>query len=177
MQIRPLFSAQEVEDRIAVLAEEVQGDYGSSLPVVVAIAEGALRFSEALCDALARRGPRPEVRVVRARRTDGTQLVSLQIDTSELGDLAGRDVLVLDDIADEGRTLRAMLDLLTDADCTSVRTAVLVSKVERRVEDLELDYVGFEVAGGWVVGFGMDLDGDLRDLDEIGIAEPLHGPP
>jgi hypoxanthine phosphoribosyltransferase len=171
VQIRPLFSAEEVEARIAVLAEEIRGDYGDRLPLFVAIAEGALRFTDALCEALAQRGPRPRVDVIRALRTRGTELVSLQIEAPDLGDLAGRDVLVLDDIADEGRTLRAVIELLEEADCASIRVAVLVSKSERRVEALELDYVGFEVESGWVVGFGMDLDGELRDLDEIGVVE------
>ena len=83
--------------------------------------------------------------------------------------LDDRDVLVVDDIADEGSTLRAVLELVSLADPRSVRTAVLVDKREHRTEALDLDYVGFEIESGWVIGYGMDVDGEYRDLDWIGI--------
>jgi hypoxanthine phosphoribosyltransferase len=78
-------------------------------------------------------------------------------------------VLVIDDIADEGVTLRAVLDLVAMAETRSIRTAVLVDKREHRTHPLALDYVGFEVESGWVVGYGMDLNGEYRDLDWIGV--------
>ena len=55
------------------------------------------------------------------------------------------------------------------AEPRSVKTAVLVDKRESRTESLSLDYVGFEVESGWVIGYGMDVDGEYRDLDWIGI--------
>lgn len=171
IQVRTLFSEEQVESRIEQLADSIWADYGHEMPVVISIAEGARRFTEALCAALARRGGRPRVQTIRARRTQGMELVALQIESLDLLDVAGRDVLVVDDIADAGRTLRAVLDLLEEAECRTLRTAVLVSKHERRVEPVHLDYVGFEVERGWVVGFGMDVDGELRDLDEIGVVE------
>ena len=57
------------------------------------------------------------------------------------------------------------------ADGGTIRSAVRVDKTERRIEALSLDYVGFEVEGGWLVGYGMDVDGELRDLDEIAIVK------
>lgn len=171
VRIRPLFSPEEVEARIESLADEIHADYGAAPPLFVAIAEGALRFAESLADGLAERGRRPTLQVIRARRTEGTALRSLEVEAPDLGDATGRDVLVVDDIADEGRTLAAVLELLEEADCHSVKVAVLVSKLERRALPVRLDYVGFQVASGWVVGFGMDLDGELRDLDEIGVVE------
>jgi len=170
--VRPLFPADEVETRIGELADAMWTDYaGGAPPILLSIAEGAVRFTEALVDALRARDVRPEVETVRARRTRGTALGALQIEAPDLLQLEGRDVVVVDDIADEGRTLRGVLDLLEDAECRSLRTAVLVDKRERRREPLRLDYVGFRVERGWVVGFGMDLDGELRDLDEIGVVE------
>jgi hypoxanthine phosphoribosyltransferase len=83
--------------------------------------------------------------------------------------LAGRDVLVVDDIADEGATLRALLDVAALGEPRSLRCAVLVDKRERRRASLAPDYAGFVVDAGWVVGFGMDLDGAYRELDYIGV--------
>jgi len=172
MLVRPLFPAEQVEARIGELADAMWTDYvGGPPPVLLSIAEGAVRFTEALVEALRARDVRPEVETVRARRTRGTELGELEIEAPDLLQLEGRDVLVVDDIADEGRTLRGVLGLLEEADCRSLRTAVLVDKRERRREPLHLDYVGFRVERGWVVGFGMDLDGELRDLDDIGVVE------
>jgi len=169
LQIHPLFSAQQVERRIAELAEQLYLDYAGSPLVILSIAEGAVRFTEALVEALAHRDLRPVVHTVRAHRSRGMELGALQIEAFEVDALNDSDVLVVDDIADQGHTLRAVLDLVGLSECRSVRTAVLVNKLEHPREPLQLDYVGFEVERGWVAGFGMDVDGELRDLDEIGV--------
>ena len=80
-------------------------------------------------------------------------------------------MLVVDDVADEGATLRAVLELVELAETRTVRTAVLVDKRGSRQEAIRLDYVGFVVETGWVVGYGMDVDGEFRDLDEIGVVQ------
>ncbi|MEE8580685.1 MAG: phosphoribosyltransferase family protein [Myxococcota bacterium] len=171
MQIRSLFSAVEVENRVAELAEQLYRDYADSPLAILAIAEGAVRFTEALVGALAGRGLRPHVQTVQARRTSGTEIGAVQIESFDVATLDDCDVLVVDDVADEGRTLRAVLELVSLSDCRSVKTAVLVNKRNSRREPIQLDYVGFEVESGWVVGFGMDIDGELRDLDEIGVVD------
>ena len=79
---------------------------------------------------------------------------------------------MVDDIADEGRTLNAVLSYIREGKPSRLMSAVLVDKRERRVEDIQIDYIGFEVAQGWVIGFGMDLDGEYRDLDEIAVLSP-----
>ncbi len=170
MQLVPRFSAEEVEARIVELAARVYRDYADAPLAIVCIAEGATRFVEALTVELARHGISPEVHRVRARRTEGTALRSVQVDTFDATVLEDRDVLVVDDVVDEGETLRAVLELVALAETRSVRTAVLVDKRERRREPVPLDYVGFEIDRGWVVGFGMDVDGEFRDLDEIAVA-------
>jgi hypoxanthine phosphoribosyltransferase len=96
-------------------------------------------------------------------------LQDVQVEAFDPDAFEGRDVLVVDDIADEGETLRAVLDLLAGVETRTVRTAVLVDKRTPRRGRLPLDYVGFELEGGWVVGFGMDLDGAYRELDAIAV--------
>ena len=85
--------------------------------------------------------------------------------------LSAEDVLITDDIADEGRTLEAVTALVRSGAPRTVRTAVLVSKPTRRRVALALDHVGFEVGEGWIVGYGMDLDGAYRELDWLGVLE------
>jgi hypoxanthine phosphoribosyltransferase len=168
-RIAPLISAEEIRARVGELAERIARDYGDARLTLVCIAEGARRFTDDLLVRLAARGLRPERIDVRARRSAGTSLGPVAIDPFEPERLEGRDVLVLDDIADEGATLRAVLEIAALGEPRSLRTAVLVDKRERRREAVPLDYVGFPVERGWVVGYGMDLDGRYRELDWIGV--------
>jgi hypoxanthine phosphoribosyltransferase len=167
-RIEVLFPAERVRERVKELAGRLVQDYGGSPFSVLCIDEGARRFVDALVSELAGHGVRPELHTARARRTRGTALAQVGVDTFDLEALAGRDVLVVDDIADEGETLRAVLVLLAEVETRSLRTAVLVDKREARRREFALDYVGFEVERGWVVGFGMDLDGRYRELDYVG---------
>jgi hypoxanthine phosphoribosyltransferase len=169
MRIEPLFSEDEIEARIRQLSARIYRDYADSPLVVVCIAEGALRFVDALLADVEPRGLRPERLDVRARRTDGTDLHPVQVDAFDAELLEDRDVLVVDDIADEGTTLRAVLELVSMAEPRSIKTAVLIDKREGRTEPLDLDYVGFEIERGWVIGYGMDVDGEYRELDWIGV--------
>ena len=136
---------------------------------MICIAEGARRFTDDLLARLAPRGVRPERLDVRARRSAGTALGPVAIDPFDPDPLEGRDVLVIDDIADEGATLRAVLEIAALGEPRCLKTAVLIDKRERRREPVALDYVGFTIERGWVVGYGMDLDGAYRELDWIGV--------
>lgn len=158
-----------VARRISDLARQIHLDYADDPLSLVCIAEGAGRFTDALLERLRALGHDPERLDVRARRTEGTALRPVQVDHFDLQALEARDVLVLDDVADEGATLRAVLEVVSLAETRSVRTAVLIDKRERRLEPLHLDYVGFEIESGWVIGFGMDVDGEYRELDWIGL--------
>jgi hypoxanthine phosphoribosyltransferase len=169
--LRSIYSKDEVRARIDELVERLYRAYADCPVLFVVIAEGARRFAEALVQGLGRRGVEPELVYLRARRTRGTELASVQVEATDPTAFEDRDVLVIDDIADEGRTLEAVLQIVREGEPRSLRTAVLVSKTGRRRGQLQLDYTGFEVKSGWVVGFGMDLDGRHRDLDHLAIAE------
>lgn len=172
-KLREVYSAERVRERIGAISAAIQVDYGelASAPLLVVIAEGAIRFAEGLAEGLERRGLVPEVRVLRARRTSGTELGEVEVEKLDPAVFRDRHVIVIDDIADEGRTLAAVMELVRSGGPASVRAAVLVSKFGRRRVPLELDYVGFELSDGWVVGHGMDLDGRYRDLDHLAIVE------
>ena len=168
MQVVPLFSAAEIEARIAELAVRLYRDYADSPVSVLAIAEGATRFVEALTSELARHGVAPEVHSVYARRSGRAPRGAVQVDAFDPSVLDGRDVLLVVDVVGEGAKLAAVLEVVGMAETRSVRTASLIGKRARRREGVDPDYTVFEVDGGWIVGFGMGGDGELRDLDEIG---------
>lgn len=170
--VRELVSAAAVRARVDELAAEVARDFAGRRPLFVAIAEGARRFAGALAHGAAARGVDGEILVVRARRTAGTELRDVAVEAFDVARCAGRDALVVDDIADEGRTLAAVLARVRAAGPRSLRAAVLVNKHARRSVELPLDYVGFQLEDGWVVGFGMDLAGRFRELDHLAVVAP-----
>jgi hypoxanthine phosphoribosyltransferase len=168
--LQVLHGAAEVARRIDVLADRIAARHRGGALVLVAIAEGASRFAEALERGLRARGVDPALVSVRVRRsTGGTALGDVDAERLDPRAVAGRAVLIVDDIADEGLTLREVERQVERAGAVSIERAVLVSKLARRKLELELDYVGFELSDGWVVGFGMDLDGAYRELDHLAI--------
>ena len=173
LALREIYTAKQVRERIEAMSDALEADYSglSDAPLLLVIAEGAVRFAACLADGLERRGLAPEVRVLRARRTSGTTLGAVEIEQLDPAVFRGRDVIVVDDIADEGKTLEGVISLARSGKPKSVRVAVLVNKLVRRRVPLQLDYVGFELREGWVVGYGMDLDGAYRDLDHLAIVE------
>ena len=171
LRLRELHSARAVDERIAQLAGEIARALAGADPLLVVIAEGARRFAQRLAERLGEHGVRAEQRFVRARRSSGLALRPVELEGSDPAQFFARDVVIVDDIADEGRTLEAVTARVTAGSPRSLRTAVLVSKLSRRQVPLALDHVGFEVARGWVVGYGMDLDDQYRDLDWLGVVE------
>ncbi len=170
-ELRESVSAEAVRARIGELGERLYRDYADTPAVFVVIAEGARRFADALVEGLLSRNVQPEVIFLRARRTAGSALGEVQVQDVDPSAFEDRDVLILDDIADEGRTLEAVSSLVEEGEPRSQRVAVLVSKLSRRKVDIPLDYVGFEVDDVWVVVFGMDLDEHYRDLDYLAVAD------
>lgn len=85
--------------------------------------------------------------------------------------IKGKDVLVVEDIVDSGRTLSYLMDMLKDRDPASLRLCTLLDKPERRVVDVNVDYTGFQIPDEFVVGYGLDYDQRYRNLPYIGIIE------
>ncbi len=92
-------------------------------------------------------------------------------------DLAGKHVVVVDDILDSGRTLAMVVGLIRERGPASVRTAVLLDKKSRRVAQVQADYVGFDIPDAFVVGYGLDYDGHYRNLPDIAVlrADVVNG--
>ncbi len=171
MRIEPLVSEEALRARIGSLVDALYRDFADSQLTVLCIATGARRFVADLDAGLRARNLRPAHTEVRVHRSDGTELGPVQIGSLDAEALRDRDVLIVDDIVDEGLTLQAVIELVeTTCEVRTIRTAVLVDKRERRRVDVPLDYVGFRVERGWVIGYGMDLDGAHRELDWIGVA-------
>ena len=166
-----LVSEKEIRRRVGELAAQVQSDFAGCDLVVVGLLTGTLMF---LAD-LVRKIDLP-LRldfIGVSSYGDGTESREL-VFTKELKlDVAGRDVLLVDDILDTGKTLRAVIDKLEGMAPRQVRTCVLLSKKARREYEIPADYVGFEISDEFVVGYGLDYAEKYRNLPHIGVLKKM----
>lgn len=168
-----LFTADRIQARIRELGGAISRDLSGRDPVILALLKGGVVLTADLI-----RTMDCPVHLDFAwvssygGGTVSSGRVELKVFPKE--DLSGRTVLVVDDILDTGRTLRAVVDELRETlKASDVRTCVLLDKEVPRAVDVEADYVGFRVGDQFVVGYGLDLDGHYRNLPYIGV---LHGP-
>ncbi len=168
MRIEPLIEEDVLRARVRALADELWRDYADAPLTVVCLLEGARRFTDDLLRHLQARGLRPARLDVRARRTEGQALGPVTIEHFAPEQLEDREVLVVDDLADEGVTLQGVLDIAALGEPRTLRVCVLLDKASRRTQEIPLDYVGFPIEDVWVIGYGMDVDGEYRELDWIG---------
>jgi hypoxanthine phosphoribosyltransferase len=164
-ELEVLFSPEAIASRIDELARDIAAAKLNRL-LVVPIMTGSFMFSADLLRGLHRAGLTPEV--------DFLSLASYRHGTTSSGsvslvrdmelDVAGRDVLVVDDILDTGRTLAYAKDLLAARGAGRLQTCVLLNKRVRRAVPMEADYVAFESPPVFVVGYGMDLANRYREL-------------
>ena len=168
--IEVLFSAEAIAARNLALAEEIRAAGFTDRLVIVAVLKGGFVFAADLVRALHAIGVSAEIDFMslssyRAGTTStGTVTVRRDIDT----DVAGRDVLILDDILESGRTLAYAKQLLFDRGAARVALAVVLDKPGHRVAPIEAEFVGFPCPDLFVVGYGMDMGHAYRELPYIG---------
>ena len=161
----PLCSAAAVSEAVARLAREISAALGGSFPLVLCVMRGAVVFAGQLLPQL--RFPLEFDYLDVARYGDATRGGELSWKATPGTAVAGRAVLVLDDILDEGRTLAAVRDQLLAAGASRVYCAVFADKDIGRAKPIEADFVGVKLPNRYVFGFGMDAGGAWRNLPEI----------
>jgi hypoxanthine phosphoribosyltransferase len=156
--------ADKLRVRIGELAREIAPRTENM--VFVGLLEGGRRFCEALLDKLHQP---PPVIWIKARSYGGrTQSSgSVQIENFDASRVAGKDVLLIDDIYDTGRTLHAVSERLRACGARSVTVCVMILKRTRRAYAIPIHYAGFEAEDRFLIGFGLDYRGACRDLDDI----------
>ena len=162
-----LFSREAIQERVQYLAGKIAADLSGKELLVVGILNGAVIF---LSD-LVRCMPDLDVRIDfmsissygDATKTSGVVRILKDLG----GDIAGKDVLVVEDIIDTGLTLSYLLDILRARRPASLRTCVLLDKSEKREVAVHVDYCGFTIPDTFVVGYGLDCAGKWRHLPDI----------
>jgi hypoxanthine phosphoribosyltransferase len=171
-RIRVLYDEKQIAARNEELAASIVAAKTENL-LVVAILKGSFMFAADLLRALHRAGVEPQVEFVhlssyREATVSSGQVAILKDVTS---DVRGRDVLLIDDILESGRTLAFAKDLLAARGAKRVLSAVLLEKPLKRAVQINADFVGFECPDQFVVGYGMDVAHSYRQLPFVGVIE------
>jgi len=167
---RILITDRQIARRVRQMAREVERDFRGREMVVAALLNGTVMFLADLIRHLSLPLRLDFIGV--ASYGAGTESGDL-VFTKELRlDVRGRDILLVDDILDTGRTLSHVLPKLRALKPRRIRICVLLDKPSRRTEDVEADYVGFEIPNYFVVGYGLDFAERYRNLPFVGVLHP-----
>ncbi len=170
--VRPLFSAAAIAARLETMAGEIATAMPAEI-VVAAVLKGSFMFAADLVRALNRVGVATTVDFMRvssygeSTRSSGDVRIRFDLEVA----LAGRAVLIVDDILDTGRTLAFVRELLSGRGAILVKTCCLLDKPSRREAAIAADFVGFACPNLFVVGYGLDFGDRYRELPYVGVLE------
>ena len=169
--LRVLLSEDEIREKVRELGGKITADYKNSNLMLVTVLKGAVVF---LADLMRQIDVPAEIdfMVVSSYgsgvKSSGVVKIVKDLDVP----LAGKDILIVEDILDSGLTLSYIKELMESRGPRSIRIATLLDKPSRRKVDLQADYIGFSVPDEFVIGYGLDYDEKYRNLPYIGILKP-----
>ncbi|HCS30233.1 hypoxanthine phosphoribosyltransferase [Enterococcus italicus] len=166
-----LITREQIQMRCAELGKQLTEEYQDKTPLVVGILKGAVPF---MADIVREMDCYLEIDFLdvssygNATVSSGEVKIVKDLDTN----VEGRDLLIVEDIIDSGRTLAYLVDLFKYRKAKSVKIVTLLDKPEGRVVPIEADYVGFDVPNEFVVGYGLDYIQQYRNLPYVGVLKP-----
>lgn len=164
--LTPLVTAERIDRRVRELAGQINELYAGKDLVLVCVLKGAFMF---FSDLVKHVTVNPEIDFVRlasygqSRQSSGAISFSKDVELS----LAGKDVILVEDIVDSGRTMDFLLRRMAARGANSLRVAALVDKTERREVDVRVDFAGFSLLSGFIVGYGLDYAERCRELPAL----------
>lgn len=168
--IEVLYDEATIDARIRQLGEQISKDYeGKTIQMICVLKGGVFFLTE-----LSKRVTVPVKMDFMCASSYGSGTVSsgnIDIKKDLEESVEGKDVLVVEDIVDSGRTLACLLQLLQERGAASVRLCTLLDKPDRRVVPVHVDYTGFTIPDAFVVGYGLDYDQKYRNLPYIGVVK------
>ena len=171
--IRELVSEEEVEKRVCELGRQISEDYAGRQVHLICVLKGGVFF---MCE-LAKRITVPVSMDFMSVSSYGDGTASSGVVKIAKGldeSLEGKDVLIVEDIIDSGRTLSYLIQILEKRGPKSLKLCTLLDKPERRVKPVTVDYVGFNIPDEFVVGYGLDYAQKYRNLPYIGVVEGVE---
>jgi hypoxanthine phosphoribosyltransferase len=166
--LEPLFSAEQIQSRIALLGAEIARDYAGRNPLLLGVLKGAVIFLSDLMRAIDLRLGVEFMAISSygaATRSSGEVKIVKDLDVP----IEGRDILIVEDIVDTGLTLSYLMANLHSRGARSVKLAALLNKQERRLREVQIDYLGFTIPDAFVVGYGLDFAERYRNLPYIAV--------
>jgi hypoxanthine phosphoribosyltransferase len=166
--LEPLISAVQIQERVAALGAEIARDYAGQNPLLIGVLKGAMIFLSDLVRATDLRLGLEFIAISSygaSTRSSGEVKIVKDLDVP----IEGRDILVVEDIVDTGLTLSYLLANLESRGARSVKLAALLNKQERRLREVPIDYLGFDIPDAFVVGYGLDFAERYRNLPYIAV--------
>ncbi|HIY15805.1 MAG TPA: hypoxanthine phosphoribosyltransferase [Candidatus Intestinimonas stercorigallinarum] len=168
---RVLFTEQELKDRVAELAAQIDRDYAGKEPMLISVLRGSFIFMADLARAI-HLPCTVDFMAVSSYGSGTTSSGQVKITKDLSESIEGRDIIVVEDILDSGNTLSYLFRLLQARHPASVRLCTLLDKPSRRTKPITADYTGFSVDDLFVVGYGLDYAEKYRNLPYIGVLKP-----
>jgi hypoxanthine phosphoribosyltransferase len=162
---RPFLSAEVLNERIKELATQINKDYIGKNPIFIGILNGSFMFASDLYKNITVPSTISFIKLVSYKGTTSTGTVITAIGLEE--DLTDKDVILIEDIVDTGKTMKEFVATLHKQSPASIQICTLLHKPEALQHPLDLKYVGFEIPNKFVVGYGLDYDGFGRNSQEI----------
>jgi len=171
VEIKTLIDEEELHSRIAELGNQITEEYKGKEITLICILKGSVFFTVELAKNIKGDVKLEFIRVSSyGEGTESTGEIKMKLDLKD--SIQGKDVIVIEDIIDTGRTLAYLIEYLKMKKPNSVKLCALLDKPDRRViKDVKVDYTGFKIPDKFVVGFGLDWDEKYRNLPYIGYIE------
>ena len=160
-------SNEEIEAAIDRVADQINADYKDSneVPIFLCVLNGAIMFTAAMMRRLNFTAELMSIKLSSYQGTSSTGTVLIPLGLT--GDVAGRRIIIFEDIVDTGNTIVALKELLIDKGAKDVKICTMLTKPEIYQKDEKLDYVGMEIPNKFIVGYGLDYDERGRNLTDI----------
>ena len=169
-RIRELISEKDIAKRIVELGAQISADYQGESVFMLCVLKGGVYFTTELSKRMSVAVSLDFMAVSSyGMETESSGVVKIIKDLDE--SIEGKNVLVVEDIIDSGRTLSLLLENLRQRKPKTLKLCTLLNKPARRVTDIQVDYVGYEIPDEFVVGYGMDYAQKYRSLPYIGVVE------
>ncbi len=168
-KIKVLISQQEIEKKVSETAERINRDFKDKKLFVISILSGSVVFCSDIIRKLNIDFELDFIRVSSYKGKNSSGEIKFIADTAI--DMKGKDILIIEDICDSGRTLSYIKDLFIKRKANSVKICVLINRNSEKIKNVDIDYMGFNIEKEFVIGYGLDCDGKYRGLPYIGKLE------
>lgn len=166
-KIKVLFSEKKIKNKVHKIAKQINKDFKNKNLVIVSVLSGSVVFCS---DIIRKLNIDFEIDFIRVASYKGKKsLGKIRLLCDTLSNMKGKDVLLIEDICDTGKTLSYIKDLFLKKKVNSVKFCVLIDKKSKKCKDIKINYCGFKISDDFVVGYGLDYNGKYRGLSYIGV--------